>query len=137
MVYQETLTIATDGRGFYDITPKVQLFVRQSAIEKGLCHVFIQHTSASLLICENADPSVREDVENFFSRLVIDGDERYQHYYEGADDMAGHLRNILTETSIQLPVSKRELNLGTWQGLYLYEHRYRSHQRKIVLTAYG
>ena len=137
MVYQETLTIATDGRGFYDITPKVQLFVRQSAIEKGLCHVFIQHTSASLLICENADPSVREDVENFFSRLVIDGDERYQHCYEGADDMAGHLRNILTETSIQLPVSKRELNLGTWQGLYLYEHRYRSHQRKIVLTTYG
>ncbi len=137
MVDQQTLTIATKGRGFYDITPEVQLFVRQSAVEKGLCHVFIQHTSASLLICENADPLVRTDVEDFFSRLVIDGDERYEHSYEGPDDMAGHLRTILTETSIQLPVSQQRLNLGTWQGIYVYEHRYRPHQRKIVLTVYG
>ncbi len=137
MIDQQTLTISTDGRGFYDITPKVVQFVQRCDTEKGLCHVFIQHTSASLLICENADPSVRVDVENFFSRLVIDGDERYEHCYEGADDMAGHLRSILTESSIQLPITDHRLNLGTWQGIYLYEHRYRPHQRKIVLTVYG
>jgi len=137
MVDQQTLTISTDGRGFYDITPKVVQFVRQSAVEKGLCHVFIQHTSASLLICENADPTVRVDVENFFSRLVIDGDERYEHSYEGADDMAGHLRSILTDSSIALPVTNHQLILGTWQGIYLYEHRYRPHQRNIVMTSYG
>ena len=137
MVEQKSIVISTDGRGFYDVSPDVAAFVRQSGVRQGLCHVFIQHTSASLLICENADPSVRHDVEAFFSRLVIDGDPRYEHSYEGADDMAGHLRNILTESAIVLPVTDNQLNLGTWQGIYLYEHRYRAHQRKIVLTVYG
>lgn len=137
MVKQQTIVISTGGRGFYDITDKVNMFLLESPLEKGLCHVFIQHTSASLLICENADPSVRHDVEQFFSKLVIDGDESYQHNYEGADDMAGHLRSILTESSIVLPVIKRALGLGTWQGVYLYEHRYHAHQRKVVLTVYG
>jgi len=137
MVKQQTILISTDGRGFYDITPKVNTFLLESPLENGLCHVFIQHTSASLLICENADPSVRHDVEQFFSKLVIDGDESYQHRYEGADDMSGHLRSILTEASIVLPVTDHVLNLGTWQGIYLYEHRYRAHERKLVLTIYG
>lgn len=137
MVMQQTILISTSGRGFYDITAKVNTFVLESSLQNGLCHVFIQHTSASLLICENADPSVRHDVEQFFSRLVIDGDESYQHCYEGADDMAGHLRSILTESSIVLPVTNHALNLGTWQGIYLYEHRYRAHERKLVMTTYG
>ena len=137
MVDQETFNISTDGRGFYDITPKVVSFAQQSGIAKGLCHVFIQHTSASLLICENADPSVRHDVEQFFSKLILDGDPDYQHSYEGADDMAGHLRSILTESSLVLPITDNAVNLGTWQGIYVYEHRYRPHDRKIVLTVYG
>lgn len=137
MIKQQTLTISTDGRGFYDITPDVDGFLQECSFENGLCHVFIQHTSASLLICENADPSVRHDVEQFFSKLVVDGDESYQHRFEGADDMAGHLRSILTESSLTLPVSGYSLKLGTWQGLYLYEHRYRPHRRKLVLTCLG
>ena len=137
MVKQQTILVSTDGRGFYDVTPDVNGFLQGSPIENGLCHVFIQHTSASLLICENADPSVRHDVEQFFSKLVIDGDESYRHRYEGADDMAAHLRSILTESSIIVPISGYALNLGTWQGIYLYEHRYRAHQRKLVLTVYG
>ena len=137
MVNQQTIRISTDGRGFYDITSKVNSFLQDTPFEKGLCHVFIQHTSASLLICENADPNVRHDVEQFFSKLVIDGDESYHHSYEGADDMAAHLRSILTESSIILPITNYALNLGSWQGLYLYEHRYRPHVRKLVLTTYG
>ena len=136
MVKQQTISISTDGRGFYDITAKVNRFLRESPFEKGLCHVFIQHTSASLLICENADPSVRHDVEQFFSKLVIDGDKTYQHCFEGADDMAAHLRSILTESSLLLPITDQALNLGIWQGIYLYEHRYREHERKLVLTAH-
>ncbi len=137
MITQQTILISTDGRGFYDITTKVNSLLHDSPVENGLCHVFIQHTSASLLICENADPSVRHDVEQFFSKIVIDGDESYHHSYEGPDDMSGHLRTILTETSIVLPVTERALNLGTWQGIYLFEHRYRAHKRKLVITFYG
>ena len=137
MLNQETLIISPDGRGFYDITPQLERLVRQSAINTGLCHVFIQHTSASLMICENADPDVRHDVESFMSRTVIDGDPCYHHRSEGPDDMAAHLRNMLTDTSLQLPITGGSINLGTWQGIYLYEHRCRSHSRKVVVTNYG
>lgn len=137
MLDQELLTISTQGRGFYDITSRLDGIVRQSAVSNGLCHVFIQHTSASLVICENVDPDVRHDVEGFLSRLVTDGDPEFRHRSEGPDDMAAHLRNMLTETALQLPVTGRALNLGAWQGVYLYEHRYRPHQRKIVVTVHG
>jgi len=137
MLDQELLTISTQGRGFYDITSRLNGVVRQFAVSTGLCHVFIQHTSASLVICENADPDVRHDVEGFLSRLVIDGDPEFNHRSEGNDDMAAHLRNMLTETALQIPVTGQSLNLGTWQGVYLYEHRYRPHQRKIVVTVHG
>lgn len=136
MLEQETMIVSTDGRGFYDITARLGELVRLSAISTGLCHVFIQHTSASLMICENADPDVRQDVEGFLARLVPDGDERFRHRSEGPDDMSAHLRNMLTQTSLHLPVTKSALDLGTWQGIYLYEHRYRPHQRKLVITVH-
>jgi secondary thiamine-phosphate synthase enzyme len=134
MIVQQTLTLNTRGRGTYDITPQMQDIVRASGIEHGLCHLFLQHTSASLIICENADPTVRGDLERYLSRLVVDGDPLFEHTLEGDDDMAAHLRTVLTQVDMTLPISGHRCALGTWQGVYLYEHRYQSHKRQVVVT---
>jgi secondary thiamine-phosphate synthase enzyme len=131
---QTTLTIETSGRGLIDFTREVADQVRSSEVKSGLCHLFIQHTSASLLITENADPDVLVDLETFLSELVPDGDPRYIHTAEGPDDMPAHVRSALTQTSLSIPVIDARLALGTWQGIYLWEHRHRPHRRKIVLT---
>ncbi len=131
---QTTLTIQTRGRGTHDITAEVSRYVRESGIDHGLCHCFVQHTSASLILCENADPDVRRDLETFMGRLVPDGDPMFVHVDEGPDDMPAHVRSILTQAGITLPVSGGRLELGTWQGLYLWEHRTRAHRRRIILT---
>ncbi len=137
MIYQNTLNINTEGRTTVEITAMVEQQLEQSGIRSGLCNIFIRHTSASLIICENADRSVRTDLESFFSGLVRDGDPAFKHDMEGDDDMPAHIRTILTETSLTIPVTNARLALGTWQGIYLYEHRYRGQQRHIFLTFYG
>lgn len=137
MVFQDTLTISTKGRETIEISQQVDRIVTDAGVRSGLCHVFIQHTSASLILCENADPLVRVDLERFMSALVKDGDPMFQHTTEGDDDMPAHIRNILTTSSLTLPVSKGRCALGTWQGIYLWEHRYRGHSRRVVVTVYG
>lgn len=117
-----------------DITEHIAREVSSSGVEAGLCHVFLRHTSASLLINENADPDVQRDLETFFADLVPDGDDRFRHRAEGDDDMAAHVRLALTHTDLSVPVSEGRLALGTWQGIFLWEHRYRPHRRHIVVT---
>ena len=137
MVYQQTLQTETSGRGSYDVTAAIQRHVQQSGIRIGLCHLFLQHTSASLILCENADPKVRVDLERFMSRLVPDGDALFSHTAEGPDDMPAHVRNILTHSDLTLPVADGRCSLGTWQGVYLWEHRQQGHHRLITITVYG
>lgn len=134
MTTQTILTINTDGRGFVDITNEVNKFVNQSLLISGLCNIFIQHTSASLLINENADPSVRTDLQMMIDRLAPDADPEYTHTAEGDDDMSAHIRAMLTATSLNIPVAEGRLLLGTWQGIYLWEHRYAPQNRKIIMT---
>ena len=131
------LTVRTRGRGTYDITERVAALVDASPAQDGLATVFVHHTSASLIICENADPSVRSDLEAFAARLVPDGDRLFTHDAEGPDDMPAHVRTVLTQTSIGIPVIARKLALGTWQGLYLWEHRTSPHERKVSVTILG
>ncbi|RFF27767.1 MULTISPECIES: secondary thiamine-phosphate synthase enzyme YjbQ [unclassified Wenzhouxiangella] len=133
-MYQSELTIETAGRDTLDVTDRVAGEVAASGIETGLCHVFLKHTSASLLINENADPDVQRDLETFFADLVPDGDARFRHDAEGADDMAAHVRLALTHTDLTIPVAAGRLALGTWQGIFLWEHRYQPHRRHIVVT---
>ncbi|MEM9332769.1 MAG: secondary thiamine-phosphate synthase enzyme YjbQ [Pseudomonadota bacterium] len=134
---QTTLTIPTSGQGLYDFTSDVIGFVDSANIDVGLCTVFVRHTSCSLIIQENADPEVQRDLTNFFARLVpptSDPSMQYlTHTYEGPDDMPAHIKAALTQTSISIPVSNRKMVLGTWQGIYLFEHRDRAHHRQIVL----
>ncbi|HLE67034.1 MAG TPA: secondary thiamine-phosphate synthase enzyme YjbQ [Burkholderiales bacterium] len=137
MIGQKTLDFRTHGRGTTDVTTEVARAVAETGIRKGLCTVFLQHTSASLILCENADPDVRRDLETILSRLAPDGDPAYRHDTEGADDMAAHARSILTSNSFTIPVADGRLMLGTWQGLYLYEHRRAPHARSIVVTVLG
>jgi secondary thiamine-phosphate synthase enzyme len=137
MVYQESFRIDTTGRGSYSITAAIQRHVQQSGIRAGLCHLFLKHTSASLILCENADPDVRDDLERFMSRLVPDGDALFTHTAEGPDDMPAHIRNILTHSDLTLPVTDGRCSLGTWQGVYLWEHRQQGHHREITVTVYG
>jgi secondary thiamine-phosphate synthase enzyme len=137
MFHRGELTIATKGRGTYDITREVAAIVDASTAQNGLATVFIHHTSASLIICENADPSVRRDLETFAAKLVPDGDRMFTHDAEGDDDMPAHVRTILTQTSIGIPITKRKLALGTWQGLYLWEHRTSPHRRSVSVTVIG
>jgi secondary thiamine-phosphate synthase enzyme len=125
------------GRGTYDITSQVAEAVRGSAIRSGLCHLFVHHTSASLILCENADPTVRGDLESFMARLVVDGDRLFQHDDEGPDDMPAHIRAILTNMDLTIPVTDGRCALGTWQGIYLYEHRTHAHRRRITATVQG
>ena len=137
MIEQKTLEFRTRGRGTTDITFEVERVVAANGIAKGLCTVFLQHTSASLILCENADPDVRRDLETILSRLAPDGDPAYVHDTEGPDDMASHARSVLTSNSITIPVSEGKLMLGTWQGVYLYEHRHVGHARSVVVTVIG
>ena len=137
MVFQARFQIATRGRGTYLITQEVNEQVRRSGIGTGLCHVFLHHTSASLILCENADPDVRSDLERYMKRLVPDGDPLFEHTAEGPDDMPAHIRNILTSTDLTIPVNRRRCEMGTWQGLYLWEHRSSAFQRQLTVTVYG
>jgi secondary thiamine-phosphate synthase enzyme len=137
MIVQQRLNVPTRGRGTYDITAQVEGVVRGAGIATGLCHVFCHHTSASLMLCENADQTVRRDLEAFLGRLAPDGDPLFDHTEEGPDDMPAHVRSILTKTDLTLPVSDGHCALGTWQGLYLYEHRMRGHQRQVTVTVSG
>jgi secondary thiamine-phosphate synthase enzyme len=137
MITQEQLNIPTSGRGTYDISDGVQRAVATSGIQTGLCHVFIRHTSASLMLCENADPSVMVDLEAFMQRQVPDGDPIFSHTAEGPDDMPAHVRSILTQSDLNIPVTDGRCGLGTWQGIYLWEHRLAPHQRTVTLTISG
>jgi len=134
---QQTLTIHTPGRGLADITHQVARVIADFGTGTGLCHLFLQHTSASLVIQENADPAVLSDLEDWFARHVPDGDPRYQHDAEGPDDMPAHIRAALTASSLTIPIAAGQLALGTWQGIFLYEHRTRPHRRRVVVTAVG
>jgi len=137
MVYQNKLTFATHGRGITSITDAIREQVHLSGVNTGLCHVFLQHTSASLVLCENADPDVRTDLERYMARLVADGDPIFEHTAEGPDDMPAHIRTILSGSDLTLPVSNGQCDLGTWQGVYLWEHRTAGHRRKLTVTVSG
>ena len=136
-MYRQHLTIETRGRGTYELTRQLNEIVVRSKVVQGLCFVFVHHTSASLIVCENADPSVRRDLEQFAARLVPDGDPAFSHDSEGPDDMPAHVRSILTLTSLTIPVEKRRCDLGTWQGVFLWEHRTSPHRRHITVTVTG
>ncbi|MCL4704364.1 secondary thiamine-phosphate synthase enzyme YjbQ [bacterium] len=132
-----TLALATSGKGLYDFTNEVARWLTDIKAQSGLLTVFVQHTSASLLIQENADPEVQRDLERFFKRLVPDGDPLFRHQSEGPDDMPAHVRAALTATSLSIPLQNGSPALGTWQGIYLYEHRSAPHRRKVVLHFIG
>ena len=131
------LQVATPGRGLTEITRRIAAWVQDTSLGNGLLTVFVRHTSASLLIQENADPEVQRDLERFFARLVPDGDRLFEHRAEGADDMPAHVRSALTATQLSVPLIDRRLALGTWQGIYLYEHRLRGQRREVVLHLIG
>lgn len=135
--YQKALVIRTRGKDFQRITHEVEKIVLESGIKTGLCTIFLRHTSASLVIQENADPDVLKDLSNFFAKLVPEDSNRYIHSTEGPDDMPAHIRSVLTKTSEQIPISWGRLVLGTWQGIYLWEHRQQSHQREIFIHISG
>ncbi|HEY3807452.1 MAG TPA: secondary thiamine-phosphate synthase enzyme YjbQ [Kofleriaceae bacterium] len=137
MVHRGELFVETKARGTYDITQRVAEVTRKSGVREGLATIFIHHTSASLIICENADPTVRSDLETFAARLVPDGDRMFEHDDEGPDDMPAHVRSVLTQTSIGIPIEHGALALGTWQGIYLWEHRTSPHRRKVTVTILG
>jgi secondary thiamine-phosphate synthase enzyme len=134
---QYRLEVATKGRGFYNITDQLTACLSQAAVKTGLCHVFLHHTSASLTLCENADPLVQRDLEAFMTRLTPDGDPLYQHTMEGPDDMSAHVRTILTQSFLILPITNGQLALGRWQSAYLWEHRLTGYQRQLTVTIYG
>jgi secondary thiamine-phosphate synthase enzyme len=134
--YQKLLRVSTNGKGFHNITSKIESIVAESGVETGLCTLFLRHTSASLVIQENADPDVLVDLANFMAKLVPE-DDRYIHSAEGPDDMPAHIRTALTKTSEQIPINRGHLVLGTWQGIYVWEHRQRSHVRELVVHISG
>lgn len=137
MQFQKKLLVRTKGRGLYEITGHVEDVIRESTIKTGLCVVFCCHTSASLMIQENADPSVQRDILAWLKRTAVDGDQLYEHDTEGPDDMAAHLRTMITRTSETIPVSQGKMVLGTWQGIYLAEHRTAPHSRTLVVHISG
>jgi len=134
---QNQFTVKTPGRGVTDLTSRVQALVAESGIRTGMCHVFLHHTSASLMLCENADPQVLKDLETFMEQLVPDGSRMFQHDAEGPDDMPAHVRSVLTGAALNLPVAQGRCSLGTWQGIYLWEHRYSPHNRRVTVTVQG
>lgn len=136
-MHQASYEIATRRRGTVDVTGEVAEAVRAAGIETGIAHVFIHHTSASLIITENADPAVHRDLERVLARLAPDGDPEFEHDAEGPDDMPAHVRSMLTACSLSVPVTAGRLGLGTWQGIYLYGHRRAPHRRRITVTVQG
>ena len=137
VIKNKTILIKTGAKSFNDITSRIKDEVRLSKINVGNCTLFIKHTSASLIIQENADPSVLKDIENFFKKLVPENNDLYIHTAEGPDDMPAHIRSLLTNTSLSIPIIEKELQLGTWQGIYLYEHRNHNHERKVIVNILG
>ena len=137
MAHQAVLTFQTRGRGTQGITREVAEVVAASGIACGIVQIFVQHTSCSLTITENADPDVRRDLDTVLQRLAPDGDPAYHHDDEGPDDMAAHVRNVLTDTGITVPVGEGRMLLGTWQGIFLWEHRLAPHRRTVVVTVIG
>ena len=135
--FQRELQINTRGGRLLEITSEVQRLVSESGLSEGVCHLFVRHTSASLTIQENADPTVLSDLEHFMNKLVPEFDPDYHHTIEGPDDMPAHIRSALTQVSEQIPVSGKRLMLGTWQGIFLWEHRRHGRQRKVVVNLFG
>ena len=137
LFHSESLKLSSRGRGTVEITAEVARIVRDSRAVQGVCSIFVHHTSASLIVCENADSTVRSDLERFFSRLVPDGDSLFRHTAEGPDDMPAHVRSILTQASITVPIAGGRLDLGTWQGIFLFEHRTDPHRRRVTVSIIG
>ena len=133
----QEIRIDTDGKGMYEISDQIINWIQTNEISKGQLNIFIQHTSASLTIMENASPDVLDDINNFFLKLVPEDSSLYKHVYEGDDDMPAHIKYMLTQTSLTIPIIERNLILGTWQGIYLFEHRYNSTNRKITFSFIG
>ena len=129
----KTINIQTQGQGLYEFTDKVVRELNGMEKDEGLCHLFVRHTSCSLIIQENADPSAKKDLENWMNRLVKENDPLYTHIFEGADDMPAHIKSVLTNSQLSIPYQDGKLMLGTWQGIYLWEHRHQSHNRQVVL----
>ncbi len=130
-------SVSSRGRGTYDITREVNDRLLQAGIATGLAHVFVHHTSASLILCENADPAVRRDLETFMAHTVPDGNPMFEHSSEGPDDMPAHVRSVLTDNGLTIPITRGRLALGTWQGIYLWEHRRQAHSRSVTVTFHG
>jgi secondary thiamine-phosphate synthase enzyme len=134
---QETITVETRGEGLYEVTGNIRRWLSGQGVATGMLAVFCQHTSASLTIQENADPDVQRDLQTFFARLVRDDPSLYRHTLEGPDDMPAHIRSALTDVQLSIPVADGQMTLGTWQGIYLFEHRTRPHSRRLVLHLIG
>jgi secondary thiamine-phosphate synthase enzyme len=137
VIFQSEILVSTGGRGTYELSGDVQCLVREASVGNGLCHLFVCHTSASLMLCENADPDVRRDLETFMAAQVPDGDPAYSHSAEGPDDMPAHIRSVLTHSDLTIPVREGRCALGTWQGVYLWEHRTAPHRRRVIVTVRG
>jgi secondary thiamine-phosphate synthase enzyme len=137
VIFRETVRLQTRGRSFEPLTERVAKLVERAEIRDGICNLFIRHTSASLIISENADPAVQRDLERFMQRISPDGSPDYEHDAEGPDDMPAHIRSVLTSSSVSVPISAGRLLLGTWQGLYLWEHRHAGHTREVIVTVMG
>ena len=135
--HQQQITVSTNGRGTINITHEIEAIIQQANVKIGLCHLFIHHTSASLIITENADPDVRRDMETIFTRLAPDGDPAYYHTLEGVDDMSAHIRTVLTQTEMTIPITNGCSGLGTWQGIFLWEHRAGRFNRRVTVTVQG
>ena len=136
-IVTKNFTVATTGKGTYEITDKIETLVRENKIENGIVTIFAQHTSCSLIVMENADPTARRDLEEFFDRLVPENSDYFEHDSEGVDDMPSHIRMVLTHSSETIPVAEGRMQLGSWQGIFLFEHRRAGHRRKIVVTVMG
>ena len=135
--HTDTIEVSTKGRQFHDLTPEVATKVKVAKITEGLATLHLQHTSASLVIQENADPGVRRDLERFMARICLDGDPMFEHDYEGPDDMPAHVRTALTAVNLSVPITNSRLALGTWQGIFLWEHRHAGHHRKVMVHLLG
>lgn len=134
VIHQRGIHLETQGRGCYEISGQVQTIVASFGVDQGLCQVFIHHTSASLILSENADADVLRDLESFMARLVPDGDPLFVHRAEGSDDMPAHVRSVLTHSALTIPISGGQCDLGTWQGIYVWEHRLRPHRRRLTIS---